>query len=121
MPEKGTESGTAEHKKKAREQGDSVRSRELLSAVAMLCGVLVLGHVAGSFVHSWRVVFEQSLEAGRIGEEIDDARWSSAFRRMIAPAVAPLGWVMCTSLLGALVVGIAQGGGVEYPPQCSLS
>jgi len=61
MSEQGTEEGTAQHKKKGREQGDGVRSRELLSAVAMLGGVLMLGHVAEGFVHSWRTVFEQSL------------------------------------------------------------
>ena len=46
MAEKGTEAGTPQRKKKARAEGDSVRSRELLSAVAMLAGVLaVLGAV----------------------------------------------------------------------------
>jgi flagellar biosynthetic protein FlhB len=116
MAEKGTESGTAEHKKKARQQGDSVRSRELLSAVAMLGGVLVLGHVADPFVHSWRVVLEQSLQSGLPGDGENDVRWFAAFRRMLAPAVLPLGVVMATSFLGALGVGVAQGGGVEFHP-----
>ena len=116
MAEKGTESGTAEHKKKAREQGDSVHSRELLSAVAMLGGVLVLGHVASSFVHSWRVVFEQSLQAGMPGDGEADARWFSMFRRLVAPAVLPLGLVMATSFACALMVGVAQGGGLEFHP-----
>ena len=42
MAEKGTESGTAQHKQKARKQGDRVRSRELLSAVAMMAGVVTV-------------------------------------------------------------------------------
>jgi flagellar biosynthetic protein FlhB len=116
VAEKGTESGTEEHRKKARQQGDTVRSRELLSAVAMLGGVLVLGHVADSFVHSWRVVFEQSLRAGVPGDGEDDARWFDAFRRMVAPAISPLAWVMATSFAGALAVGVAQGGGLEFHP-----
>jgi len=116
VAEKGTESGTEEHRKKARQQGDTVRSRELLSAVAMLGGVLVLGHVADSFVHSWRVVFEQSLRAGIPGDGEDDARWFDAFRRMVAPAISPLAWVMATSFAGALAVGVAQGGGLEFHP-----
>ena len=49
MSEKGTEAGTAQHKKKARDKGDSVRSRELVSAVAMLSGVVMLGFVARGF------------------------------------------------------------------------
>jgi flagellar biosynthetic protein FlhB len=93
-----------------------VHSRELLSAVAMLGGVLVLGHVAEAFVHSWRVVLEQSLQAGLPGDGENDARWFAAFRRMIAPAVLPLGVVMATSFLGALMVGVAQGGGLEFHP-----
>ena len=116
MSEQGTEQGTAQHKKKGREQGDGVRSRELLSAVAMLGGVLVLGHVAEGFVHSWRTVFEQSLEAAKGGDGENDVRWFAAFRRMLAPALMPLGLVMATSFAGALSVGIAQGGGLEFHP-----
>ena len=47
MSEKGTEQATAQRKKKAREEGDSVHSRELLSAVAMLGGVLIAGRGVG--------------------------------------------------------------------------
>ena len=83
MAEKGTESGTAEHKKKARGQGDSVRSRELLSAVAMLAGVLVLGHVSAGFVHSWRAVFEQSLDAGGFADGESDM---ASFARIPSPS-----------------------------------
>jgi flagellar biosynthetic protein FlhB len=116
LAEKGTESGTEQHKKKARGQGDSVRSRELLSAVAMLGGALVLGHVASGFVHSWRTVFEQSLEAAKAGDGESDMRWMGAFRRMLAPALMPLGLVMFASFGGALLVGVAQGGGLEIHP-----
>jgi flagellar biosynthetic protein FlhB len=118
VAEKGTESGTAEHKKKARGQGDSVRSRELLSAVAMLAGVLVLvlGHVSAGFVHSWRAVFEQSLDAGGFADGESDMRWVGAFRRMLAPAILPLMLVMAASFAGALLVGVAQGGGIEIHP-----
>jgi len=116
MAEQGTEAGSAEHKKKARAQGDSVRSRELLSAVAMLGGVLVLGHVSDSFVHSWRTVFERSLDAGPFGDGESDTRWFTAIRRMISPAMMPLGLVMATSFTGALLVGIAQGGGLAFHP-----
>jgi flagellar biosynthetic protein FlhB len=116
MPEKGTEAGTAEHKKKARGQGDSVRSRELLSAVAMLGGVLVLGQVSSSFVHSWRAVLEQSLSAGLSGDGENDIRWFQAFRRMIVPALLPLGTIMAASFAGALAIGVAQGKGIEFHP-----
>jgi len=116
MAEKGTESGTAGHKKKAREKGDSVRSRELLSAVAMMAGVVTVGVVAKTFVGSWRIVFEQSLTAAAVRDNIGEMQWAVAIRRTLNPAVLPLAFIMAASFVGALVVGIAQGGGFEFHP-----
>ena len=116
MSEKGTEAGTEQHKKKAREKGDSVRSRELLSAVAMLGGVVVLGVVAEGLVHAWRMVLEESLRTATMRGEVSDAAWQLAIKRMLQPAVAPVGTVMAAAFCGALVVGVAQGGGVSIHP-----
>ena len=116
MSEKGTEAGTEQHKKKAREKGDSVRSRELLSAVAMLGGVVTLGLVAESFIHSWRAVFEESLRAATMRGEVSDAAWQLAIKRMLKPALGPVSLVMSAAFAGALAVGVAQGGGVAVYP-----
>jgi len=116
MAEKGTEAGTAQHKKKAREQGDSVHSRELLSAVAMMAGVVVVGFVAKGFVASWRTVFEQCLDAAAVRSDVGELHWAIAVRRMMGSAMMPLGMVMAASFTGALGVGIAQGGGVQIHP-----
>jgi flagellar biosynthetic protein FlhB len=121
MSEKGTEAGSAQHKKKAREKGDSVRSRELLSAVALLAGVLTLGGAITAFTHGWRAVFEQCLDGAGIASVRDadygsDRRWIAAVNRTLEPAVVPIGIVMLTSFAGALAVGIAQGGGLEFHP-----
>ena len=116
MSEKGTEAGTPERKKKARARGDSVRSRELTSAVAMLGGVVVLGHVANGFAHSWRTVLEQSLSSANGGDGGADMHWIAGLRRMLAPALIPLAMVMFASFAGALSAGVAQGGGLEIHP-----
>ena len=116
MSEKGTEAGTAHHKKKARDKGDSVRSRELLSAVAMLGGVVVLGLVAEGLVHAWRMVLEESLRTATMRGEVSDAAWQLAFKRMLQPAIVPVGTVMAAAFGGALVVGVAQGGGLAIHP-----
>jgi flagellar biosynthetic protein FlhB len=116
MAEKGTEAGTPQRKKKARADGDSVRSRELLSAVAMMAGVLTLGVVAKQFVGSWRGVFEQSLSAAAVRQDGGEMQWVAAIRRLIAPVMVPLGMVMAASFVGALGVGIAQGGGFQLHP-----
>jgi flagellar biosynthetic protein FlhB len=116
MAEKGTEAGSQQHKKKARQQGDSVRSRELLSAVAMMGGVLVLGVVAKGFAGNWRMVFEQALDAASVRGDHDELQWIAALHRMMGPVLVPLGAVMAASFLGALMVGVAQGGGLAIHP-----
>ena len=50
MADKGTEQATPQRKKKARERGDRVHSRELLSAMSMLGGVMMLGVLARVFL-----------------------------------------------------------------------
>ncbi len=115
MSEKGTEQATPQHKKKAKDRGDSVRSRELLSAVALLGGVLVLGAMTHGFVRGWSKVYIESLHSAAIGLD-GDAQWSHAIRTMLAPALLPVGMVMAASFAGALLVGIAQGGGLSLHP-----
>lgn len=115
MSEKGTEQATPQHKKKAKDRGDSVRSRELLSAVALLGGVLVLGAMTHGFVRGWSKVYVESLHSSAIGAD-GDAQWSHAIRTMLAPALMPVGMVMAASFAGALMVGIAQGGGLSVHP-----
>jgi flagellar biosynthesis protein FlhB len=121
MADKGTEQATPLRKKKAREKGDSVHSRELLSAMAMLGGVVMLGAMARGFVASWGKVYVESLgsaiaavsgRAGWNGEHV----WIAAVRRMLAPAMLPVGLVMAASFAGALVSGVAQSGGVQIYP-----
>jgi flagellar biosynthesis protein FlhB len=116
MSEKGTERATPERKKKARAKGDSVRSRELLSAMAMLGGVMMLGVTAHSFVSGWGKVYVESLRSAAVGEVGGEQRWNEAVRRMLASALLPVGLVMAASFGGALVVGVAQGGGVSIHP-----
>ena len=67
MADKGTEQATPLRKKKARERGDSVHSRELLSAMAMLGGVMMLGALSNGFVSSWGKVYAESLRSATAG------------------------------------------------------
>ncbi|MCU1320277.1 MAG: type secretion exporter [Edaphobacter sp.] len=116
MAEKGTEQATPERKKKAKAKGDGVRSRELLSAIAMLGGVMMLGITAHGFVASWGKVYSESLRSAAVGEVSGEQRWNEAVRRMLAPALLPVGLVMAASFGGALMAGVAQGGGVQVHP-----
>jgi flagellar biosynthetic protein FlhB len=116
MSEKGTEQATPQRKKKAKEQGDSVRSRELLSAIAMLGGVLMLGATAHGFVSGWGKVYAESVRSAAVGEVNGEQRWNEAIRQMLEPALLPVGLVLAASFTGTLIAGVAQVGGVEIHP-----
>ena len=116
MSMKGTEQATPERRKKAKAEGDSVRSRELLSAMAMLGGVAMLGFSAHGFVASWGKVYIESLRSAAVGEVNGNQGWNEAVRRMLAPALLPVGLVMAASFGCALLAGVAQGGGVQLHP-----
>lgn len=116
MSEKGTEQATPQRKKKAKEKGDIVRSRELLSAIAMLGGVMVLGLMAHGFVSSWGKLYRECLRSAAVTEVNGEQRWSEAIRQMLEPALLPVGLIMAASFIGALMAGVAQVGGVEIHP-----
>ncbi|NYF89547.1 EscU/YscU/HrcU family type III secretion system export apparatus switch protein [Tunturiibacter empetritectus] len=118
MADKGTEQATPLRKKKAKEKGDSVHSRELLSAMAMLGGVVMLGAMSNGFVASWGKVYQESLRSATTnasslnGEQL----FNVAVRRILVPSLLPVGLVMAASFTGALVSGVAQSGGVQIYP-----
>ena len=120
MADKGTEQATPLRKKKAREKGDSVHSRELLSAMAMLGGVVTLGAIAGRFVTAWSSVYANSIRtaiavvSAPVGGN-QDKIWQRVLR-LLAPALLPAGFVMAASFAGALISGVAQSGGVQIHP-----
>ncbi|MBN9617921.1 MAG: hypothetical protein BGO25_17510 [Acidobacteriales bacterium 59-55] len=116
MSEKGTEQATPQRRKKAKEKGDSVHSRELLSAMAMLGGVLALGAMAHGFVSSWDQVYVESLRTATVAEVNDERGWNEAIRKMLEPAILPVGLVLAASFAGVLAAGVAQVGGVEIHP-----
>jgi flagellar biosynthetic protein FlhB len=116
MSEKGTEQATPQRKKKAKEKGDGVRSRELLSATAMLGGVMMLGATAHGFSASWGKVYVESLRSAAVGEVNSEQRWNEAVWRMIAPALLPVSLVLTASFGCALIAGVAQSGGVQLHP-----
>lgn len=116
MSDKGTEQASPQRKQKAKERGDVVRSRELLSATAMLAGVLVMGVMAKGFVESWGKVYSVCLRMGAGGTIESSDGLLASIRPMLLPVLAPIAMVLVASFLGALVVGIVQGGGVSIHP-----
>lgn len=116
MSEKGTEQATPQRKKKAREDGDTVRSRELLSAMAMLGGVLALGLVSNEFVKGWSRAYTNSMSAFAI-EDMSAQQGLEVVRKMLLPVLAPVVIVMSAAFTGSLLTGMAQGEGVGLHPK----
>jgi flagellar biosynthetic protein FlhB len=116
MSGQATEQATPQRKKKSREKGDVVRSRELLSAMAMLGGVLVLGATAHGFATNWDVVYRESLRSAAVGRVVGERHWNSVVRQVFAPALLPVALVMAASFGCALFAGVAQSGGVQLHP-----
>jgi flagellar biosynthesis protein FlhB len=122
MADKGTEQATPLRKKKARERGDSVHSRELLSAMAMLGGVMTLGALSNEFVSNWGKVYSASLRSAvNVNGQSGELLFVGAVRQILLPALLPVGLILAASFAGALVSGIAQSGGVQiYPTALEL-
>jgi flagellar biosynthetic protein FlhB len=116
MSGQATEQATPQRKKKAKEKGDGVRSRELLSAMAMLGGVLMLGATAHGFSGSWGKVYLESLRSAGIGEMSGERGWTETVRNVIQPAFLPVGLVLTASFGCALIAGVGQAGGVQIYP-----
>ncbi len=116
MSEKGTEQATPQRQQKAREQGDFVRSRELLSSAAMLAGILALRAVSSSFLGAWSDVYSQSVRLATMRTEDASDLWRVATKTMLVPALPLLFVVLAAAFAAALAVGIAQGGGIAFYP-----
>src|SRR5258708_8966458 len=118
MADRGTEQATPLRKKKARERGDRVHSRELLSAMAMLGGVMVLGALSNGFVSSWGKVYAGSLRSAIVGLNGVDRQGGEqllivAAQQLRLPALLPVGLVLAASFGRALVSVVAPSGGLR--------
>jgi flagellar biosynthetic protein FlhB len=115
MSAEQTEKATPQRKKKAREAGDWVRSRELLSGFGMLAGLMAMGASGGSFVNLWRQSYARCVQMA-----VENARgeWGTkelftAIRVGLLPAVGPTAMVMAAAFCAVLLVGVGQSGGLH--------
>ena len=61
MSSERTEKATPRRRQKAEQEGDRPRSRELLSAAALLAGSLTLGWAARTWLPVWTGVYQDAL------------------------------------------------------------
>lgn len=106
-----TEKPTPRRQKKAREQGQVARSRDLTSGLAFMSAVLCLGWSAAKFPSLWRGFFARSMHEAAAGNLTSAPllSWSVALLASLAGPVLLAAWVSAAG--GAL----AQGGFVFAP------
>jgi flagellar biosynthetic protein FlhB len=110
-----TEKASPRRRQKAAEDGDRPRSRELLSAAALLAGSLMLGWAARSWIPAWRGVYQQSLGLMRAQQNSDAL--SLSIRNLLMAGAAPCLFVMVAAAGGSLAAATVQNRGLQIHAQ----
>jgi flagellar biosynthetic protein FlhB len=110
-----TEKASPRRRQKATEDGDRPRSRELLSAAALLAGSLMLGSAARSWTPRWKGVYQQSL--GLITQHESGDALSLSIRNLLMAGAAPCLFVMVAAAGGSLAAATAQNRGLRIHAQ----
>jgi flagellar biosynthetic protein FlhB len=115
MSDQRTEKASPQRKKKARDSGDVVRSRDLLSAAGMLAGLLAMGALAPEFASRWRESYEHALRiAATVSGAWGEAEIAALIHGVLLPALIPAGAVMAAAFAAVVCLGVAQGGGIRF-------
>jgi flagellar biosynthetic protein FlhB len=111
-----TEKPTPRRQKKAREQGQVARSRDLTSGLAFMAAVLCVGWSSAKFPSMWRAFFARSLQEAARGNlaAAPLLSWTAALLIGLAGPVLAVAWVSAAG--GSL----AQGGFVFAPAALAL-
>ena len=115
MSSERSEKASEQRKKKSRERGEGVRSRELTSSAALLAGLLLLRGAATQFVHVWSKTYVTALNNG-VRRFDTGTGLSEVLPGLLLPAVAPALVVLAASFFAAVAVGAMQSGGLQFHP-----
>jgi flagellar biosynthetic protein FlhB len=105
-----TEKATPRRRRKAREQGQVARSRDLVAGLGTMAAVMLLAWQLPAFAGQWRVLFRHYVEntATHVEQMVPAWRNDLAIFRGVVLA-AGLSWLVAT------IGGLAQGGLVFAP------
>jgi flagellar biosynthetic protein FlhB len=109
-----TEKASPRRRQKAEDDGDRPRSRELLSAAALLAGSLMLSSAARSWIPRWKALYQQSL--GLMAQRQSGDALSLSIRNLLVAGATPCLFVMVAAVGGCLAVAMAQNRGLRIHP-----
>src|ERR1700760_1674278 len=110
-----TEKASPRRRQKAEQEGDRPRSRDLLSAAALLAGSLTLGWCARTWIPTWAGVFRDAIILMRTPNLSADAL-SMSMRNVLIEGAAPCVFVMLAAAAAGLAVAMAQNRGFRLQP-----
>src|SRR5690242_21808868 len=112
MSDERTEKATPRRRQKAREEGDLLRSRELMAASGTLAGALALGQITEKWPGDWMAAYQAFLGMGMPAAWTDERFPETilAMRHVMTILLLPLLLVFALVAGGALLAGLAQGG-----------
>lgn len=116
MSNERTEKASPRRRQKAEQEGDRPRSRELLSAAALLAGSLVLGWGAQTWLPIWIGIYQDAIALMRATNLGGDAL-SMSMRNMLVAGAAPCLLVMLAAAGASLTVAMAQNRGLRIQPK----
>jgi flagellar biosynthetic protein FlhB len=115
MSSERTEKASPRRRQKAEQEGDRPRSRELLSAAALLAGSLTLGACARTWIPTWAGVYRDTIALMRTPNLSGDAL-SMSMRNVLITGAAPCLLVMLAAAGASLSVAMAQNRGLRLQP-----
>ena len=110
-----TEKASPRRRQKAEQEGDRPRSRELLSAAALLAGSLALGWAARNWLPIWSGIYQDTIALMRAPNLSGDAL-SMSMRNMLVVGAAPCLLVMLAAAGASLAVAMVQNRGFHLQP-----
>jgi flagellar biosynthetic protein FlhB len=115
MSSERTEKASPRRRQKAEQEGDRPRSRELLSAAALLAGSLTLGWAARAWLPLWMGIYQDSVALIRTPSLSAEAL-SMSMRNLLVAGAAPCLFVMLAAAGASLAVAMAQNRGLRLQP-----
>jgi flagellar biosynthesis protein FlhB len=115
MSSERTEKASPRRRQKAAQKGDRPRSREVLSAAALLGGSLTLGWSARAWLPIWTRIYHDTL-ALIFRSNLSGEALGLSMRNLLVAGAAPCLFVMLAAAGASLAIAMAQNRGLGLHP-----